>query len=121
MYTHCDFDCTCFASQFYSSHQHKFGLQAKLQQLARTVRSSGSNAPMVQSTLVIVFRDVMAPIESNLPRFRDIYLKNLRSTFERATKPKELRSPTFDECFQVSLIVTTAYLYSQVLVDVNKK
>jgi len=78
-------------------------LQAKLQQLAKTVRTAGSEIKMVKSTLLVVLRDMMMPLEKDLPPFQTSFMKNLRTTFEKAKKPKELDSPSFDDCFQASL------------------
>ena len=85
-------------------------LQAKLQQLARTLRTSRSNVTVVKSTILVVLRDMMMPVEQKLPAYQEIFLRNLRSTFDRATKPKELQSPSFDDCFQVSLLILTLIL-----------
>lgn len=76
-------------------------MQAKLQQLSKNVRTSGSEVPMVKSTVVVVLRDVVMPIDQKLPPYREIFMRNFRKTFETARKPQGLEGTSFEECFQV--------------------
>lgn len=76
-------------------------MQAKLQQLAKNVRTSGSKVAMVKSTVVVVLRDMIMPIDQKLPPYRDIFMSNFCKTFETARKPQGLEGTPFEECFQV--------------------
>ncbi len=93
---------------FLSTPMSLLCMQAKLQQLVKSVTTSGATRPMVKSTLVLVLRDVPMPVDKCLPPLREKFTANFCKTFQKAKKPQGLGSPSFDDCFQAISSVQSA-------------
>lgn len=93
---------------FLSTPMSLLCMQVELQQLVKSVTTSGATRPMVKSTLVLVLRDVPMPVDKCLPPLREKFTANFCKTFQKAKKPQGLGSPSFDDCFQAISSVQSA-------------